>query len=112
MVIRPMTVLPVCALLVALPTLCGCGRGQASADSGEPQDVAVLARKPHAPADLSRPFNVLAWNNGGARRDPLSVASQLAASAGGDWIAVLPKRTDDINWQPQFTNIYSRGAVV
>src|SRR5579872_2950078 len=89
--------------LCVLLTTAGCRpHTTAAAGDGRPVDVASLAHKPHPAADLTRPFNVLAWNNSGARRDPLSVAAQLAASAGGDWLAALLKPADDVKWQPPF----------
>jgi hypothetical protein len=92
------TVFLCCA--ATMPLLYGCGQRRTAAE--RPQTINLLAQKPHAPADLSRSLNIAEWFSTGGQRDPLSIASYLAGSAGGDWLAVLPGRVDDVKWQPRF----------
>lgn len=94
------------AISVVLSGAAGCRRGEARSPSQGPTDVRILAARSPKPADLSAPFNMLVWSQTGASHAPLAVASQLAASAGGDWIAILPKPVDDLTWQPQFQQRY------
>src|ERR1051325_2312216 len=97
---------PIPYLLLVPISLIGCHKA-----ATDPTDITILARPPRTTADLSKPFNAVVWGQTGAKLDPLSVAYQLAVSAGGDWIAVLPRPRDKVKWRPPFAS-GGRGTII
>src|SRR6476620_6705450 len=73
--------------------------------------AALASEQPPERADLTRQFSIVEWSREGGKQDPLSIALQIAASAGGDWIAILPRPTDNVKWQPQTVVNGRRGIV-